>query len=264
MLAIIAAFHQEVGDYLKSHRFSVAERHDYLRLYQSDMKPDVVVIEGGVGREKAEEATRLSIESYRPDYIVSAGFAGGARQGVKAGDLFLCDRLFSLQGPAPFWQPGSANERSMEELDAADDLVDGRDGAREDYSVGGCMSVPDLASGAQMKAWIGATFPVGIIDMESYWVSETAAAHGIRHMVVRSVLDPLEQTLPAFVGKAVDDEARRRWDPCRQISRDEPGTYAAVDASGVADQGGAGIPGKVPRRSRTLGRVVTAIWSISG
>jgi len=62
-----------------------------------------------------------------------------------------------------------------------------------------------------MKAWIGATFPVGIIDMESYWVSEVAVAHGIRHMIVRSVLDPLEQTLPAFVGKAVDDESKRRW-----------------------------------------------------
>ena len=211
MLAIIAAFHQEVGDYLKSHRFSVAERHDYLRLYQSDMKPDVVVVEGGVGREKAEEATRLSIENYRPDYIVCAGFAGGLRQGVKAGDLFVCDRLFSLQGPAPFWRAGSASERSMEELDAADDLLDDRDGAQEDYSVCGCMSVPELASGAQMKSWIGTTFPVGIIDMESYWVSEIAAAHGIRHMIVRSVLDPLDQTLPAFVGKAVDDASKRQW-----------------------------------------------------
>ena len=211
VLAIIAAFHQEVSDYLKNSRFSVSDQRDYLRLYRSDLKPDVVVVEGGIGREKAEEATKLAIERYRPDYIVCAGFAGGVREGVKVGDLFLCDKLYSLEGPAPFWRPDSAGQRSIEELDAIGDLVDSGEGNTEDYSLCGCMSVPELASGANMKAWIGSTFPVRIIDMESYWVCETAASHGVRHMVVRSVLDPLEQTLPAFVGKAVDDESNRQW-----------------------------------------------------
>ena len=211
MLAIIAAFHQEVSDYLENGRFSVADQHDHLRLYRSDVKPHVVVIEGGIGREKAEEATTLAIEKYRPDYIVCAGFAGGVREDAKVGDLFLCDKLYSLEGPAPFWQPDSASERSVEELDARSDLMDSLDGSTEAYTVCGCMSVPQLASGAKMKAWIGANFPVRIIDMESYWVSETAAAHGVRHLIVRSVLDPLGQTLPAFIGKAINDESNRHW-----------------------------------------------------
>ena len=190
----------------------MAQRHEYLVFYESALKPDVVVVEGGVGRQRAEEATRLAIERYRPLYIVNAGFAGGVKAELKAGDLLLCDRLFSLEGPATFWQADSASERSLQELDAADYLIgSAEDGHQRDYSTCGCLSVPELASGAQMKAWIGATFPVSIIDMESYWVSETAAAHGIRHMVVRSVLDPLGQTLPAFIGKAVDDEANRHW-----------------------------------------------------
>ena len=53
--------------------------------------------------------------------------------------------------------------------------------------------------------------PVSIIDMESYWVSETAASYGIPHMVVRSVLDPVGQTLPAFIEEAVSEDSGSNW-----------------------------------------------------
>ncbi len=208
-LAIIAAFHQEIGGYLDTHRFELTDRHGYLRVYHSDLKPDVVVVEGGIGRERAEAAVTLAIDRYRPDHLVNAGFAGGVLEDVGVGDLFLCDRLYSLEGPAPLWRESSAGERALDGLDARSVLIDDGDGI--DYTVCGCMTVPGLASGANMKTWIGANFPVRIIDMESYWVSEIAASRRVPHMIVRSVLDPLDQTLPDFVGRAVDDDDNRRW-----------------------------------------------------
>ena len=208
-LAIIAAFHQEVGAYLDAHRFELADTHDYLRIYRSDLDPEIVVVEGGVGREKAEAAATLAIERYRPNHIVNAGFAGGVLDDVSVGDLFLCDRLYSLEGPAPLWRESAASERSLDGLDASSVLLGDAHGI--DYTMCGCMTVPALASGANMKTWIGANFPVQIIDMESYWVSEVAASHRVPHMIVRSVLDPLDQTLPTFVGRAVDDDETRSW-----------------------------------------------------
>ena len=208
-LAIIAAFRQEVGAYLDAHRFKLTDTHDCLRIYRSDLQPEIVVVEGGVGREKAEAAVTLAIERYRPEHVVNAGFAGGVLDSAGVGDLFVCDRLYSLEGPAPLWREGSASERSLDGLDASPVLLGEAHGI--DYTVCGCMTVPALASGANMKTWIGANFPVQVIDMESYWVSQVAASHRVPHMIVRSVLDPLGQTLPDFVGRAVDDDDSRSW-----------------------------------------------------
>ena len=208
-LAIIAAFRQEVGTYLDAHRFELTEAHDGLRIYRSDLKPEIVVVEGGVGRKKAEAAVTLAVERYRPNHVVNAGFAGGVLDSARVGDLFLCDRLYSLEGPAPLWRENSASERSLDGLDASSVLIGDAHGI--DYTVCGCMTVPALASGANMKTWIGTNFPVQVIDMESFWVSQVAASHRVPHMIVRSVLDPLDQTLPDFVGRAVDHDDSRSW-----------------------------------------------------
>ena len=212
MWAIVAAFREEVRDYLKRGKFRVADRDDSLRFYyQSRLVPEVVVVEGGPGRQRAVDATEQLIERYNPDFIISAGFAGSVLEGINTGDLFICDRLLSIEGPAPFWRSDSVQERSPGDVNMVVDLKEDANDPHQKHSTCGCMSVPELVSGSSMKEWIGATFPVSIIDMESYWVSETAAANGIPHVVVRSVLDPLEQTLPAFVGKAMDDKGNRSW-----------------------------------------------------
>lgn len=208
-LAIIAAFRQEVGAYLDARRFKLTDTQDYLRIYRSDLEPEIVVVEGGVGREKSQAAAALAIERYRPNHVVNAGFAGGVLDGVGVGDLFLCDRLYSLEGPAALWRESSAAERSLDGLDASSVLLGDAHGI--DYTVCGCMTVPALASGANMKIWIGANFPVQVIDMESFWVSQVAASHRVPHLIVRSVLDPLNQTLPDFVGRAVDHDDSRSW-----------------------------------------------------
>ena len=206
----MAAFREEVSPYLRGGRFRVASRDGALRFYESDLQPGVVVVEGGAGRERAEEATNQVIKRYAPDFIVSAGFAGAVEPGLRPGDLFVCDRLMSIEGPAAVWRADSVMERSLANdsrysLEAAE-----REGA-EGYPRCGCLSVPEFVSGGDMKEWIGSTFPVSIVDMESYWVSEVADAHHVRHVVVRSVLDPADQTLPPFVGHTVRDETGGRW-----------------------------------------------------
>ena len=208
MLAIVAAFKEELKDYLRRGKFKVAERTEHLRFYRSASKPQVVAVVGGYGRERAQQATREVIERYRPEVIVSAGFAGGVKPGIGTGDLFLCNRLSSIAGSAAYWTRGAAKERPPQDSAVVDKLLEE---TIADYTVCGCLSVPQLVSSSSMKAWIGATFPVDIIDMEGYWATEAAAAAGTSSVVVRAVLDPVEQTLPMFVGQAVDDGADRMW-----------------------------------------------------
>ena len=212
MLAIVAAFNEEVKHYLKRGGFRVAARQDSLRFYQAPTDPEVIVVEGGAGRQKAEKATRQLIETYQPDIVVSAGFAGAVQADVRLGDIFICDRLMSVEGPAALWGLDTVRERSPIHADLVEKLR-GKEDTHQKYDFCGCLSVPQFVSSSSMKAWIGSTFPVSIIDMESYWVSETAAAYGVPHVVVRSVLDTMEQTIPAFVGETVSaEEGQRKWE----------------------------------------------------
>ena len=214
MLAIVAAFRDEVKDYISTRKFRVKAREGSVRFYESKLASEVVVVDGAIGRARAVDAVQKLITRYSPDFILSAGFAGGVQRGLSVGDVFLCDRLMAIEGPAMFWELDAAKERPtpMGRRPLFDTLMLEAKRNGNECRLSGCLSVPDLVQSSSMKAWIGATFPVSIIDMESYWVSEVAAERDIPHAAVRTVLDPVEQTLPIFVGKAVTDERNRSWE----------------------------------------------------
>lgn len=207
--AIISSLDQEIGHYLKIGGFELAKQHGYLKVYDSSFKSGVIVIVGGVGRENIEQATELAINTYGVEQIIYAGFAGGVHEDAKTGDVYVCDKLFSLQGPAPFWQQDSVNEITIGNLNSMTDLIPSD--SRASHSVSAVLSIPNRVSGTKMKSWIGETFPVRIIDMESYWASLLASSQNVRHAVIRTVLDPLGQALPVFATKAVYNNSDSNW-----------------------------------------------------
>ena len=109
------------------------------------------------------------------------------------------------------WGTQGTSDKPLLELDPPKWVPENGEAMQWDFEYCGCMSVPQVVSNTQMKTWIGTTYPVSIIDMESYWVSEAAEAYGRPHTVVRSVLDPLEQTLPRFVGEMVSEGGKHKW-----------------------------------------------------
>ena len=204
----MTAFADEIRGYLDRHDFQQIEEEAGLRLYKSDALKDVVVVQGAIGKEQAEAATEKLIESFRPQRIVSAGFAAGARPGYRAGAVFLCDRLMVVEGAAAFWNLDSAAEQLIGGLDEVGVFLgqnDDEQKVRQNVSFGGCLTVPQIVSSSSMKNWIGERFPVSVIDMESFWVSATAEKHGISRTVVRVVFDPADQNLPDFISQSAEE-----------------------------------------------------------
>ena len=202
MLAIVAAFKDELSGYLKRGRFQVTEQDNGFRIYQSMQVPEVVISEGGIGKERSQESARLTAERFKPDMMISAGFAGGASEDATPGDVFLCDRLVAVDGSPFLWGKEEAFESSSVEM--VQRFRQAILGDRSGYQVGSCITVPKFVSNRSMKEWLGNTFNVKLIDMESYWVSEVAASFRIPFLTVRSVLDPVDQSVPRFIGETVD------------------------------------------------------------
>jgi adenosylhomocysteine nucleosidase len=212
VIAIVIALRSEAEGFLRASRFErVSGTTDNGVSFESRTLAGVAVIEAGVGRARAEAATRLALERYRPDLVVSAGFAGAARPGLSAGHLVLCDSLCALEGPPSDWTPqrvrqGRAPSAAL--LDRTAALLGGLGGA---WSRGGCISVDALVSEPDAKAWLGRNLPVSVVDMESFWVCQEAERSGVPYLALRAVLDPAGQAMPAYVGLAVADPARQTW-----------------------------------------------------
>ena len=194
MLGIVAAFKEETADYLSRGRFREVERSGPYRFYRARRGPSAVLVLGAVGKPRAQEATRRLIENYGPEMVVSAGFAGAVRPKLSTGDVFVCDRVVSMDGPPAFWTVDSASERL---------LGCGSSATNGHSSPMGCVSVPQFVQVGSMKSWLGKVLQVGVIDQESYWVADVAAAHGLPQAVVRAVLDPLEDEMPDFLVDAL-------------------------------------------------------------
>ena len=204
MLAITIAFEREIKDYLQAGEFKLVERRDGFRFYLSSAVRDVVVVEGGFGRRKSREASQLVIEKYRPDLMVSAGYAGGVQDGLVPGDVFVCRDLLGLTGEPAYWSADAVLEKAVPEsalpYDQWNDI---------EIRWGTCLTLPVLVSGSSMKEWLGKTFGSDLVDMESYWVSDVAEEHGIPCLIVRAVFDQMEQTMPPFVARSVDGSTAR-------------------------------------------------------
>ena len=67
--------------------------------------------------------------------------------------------------------------------------------------MGACLTVPQFISNSSMKAWLGRTFEVRLIDMESYWVNEAARGAGVPQLSVKVMLDPVERNGAGIRGR---------------------------------------------------------------
>jgi len=206
MIAVVAALKEELTGYLASGRYRETGREGDVRWFESPSSRHVAVVLGGIGREAIESAARFALSRYAPDLVVSAGFAGGVRPEFRPGDLVLCDQTWSVEGPPERWSVESAQVTATK-IELVRELEALRTGAIR----GDCLSVPQVVTGRTMKGWIGSHFPVAIIDMESYWVSLAAAGYGVPMIAVKSVVDPVEQTLPPLVAKMAGGHGAPRW-----------------------------------------------------
>ena len=210
MLAIVAALEDEVRRYIDEGGFHIVDETAFLKIHQSSRLRDVIVATGALGRTRAQRAVSYVIEQYHPAVVISAGFSGAVQEGLEPGDIFVCDRLFGVDGPPVMWRADGAGERPPIDIESIEALVTGGEHKLEGFQTGSCLSVPELVSTAPMKAWIGKEFQVAVVDMESYWVNEKCTEYEIPHLAVRSVFDPVDQDLPGFIGEAAAESTLRR------------------------------------------------------
>lgn len=170
-VAIVAAVKRELRPLLRSwNRVEIKYgRHRYTA-YESP-KLEAVAIFGGMGTEAARTASEAVLTLGKPEWLISAGFAGAVKPGWKAGDVF-----------APRF------------------IVDSVTGSK--YSAGGGAGVlltSHDVHGAASKKMVAESSDAEAVDMEGSAVADVALEHGVKFAALKAISDEHETALPPLV-----------------------------------------------------------------
>ncbi len=146
----------------------------------------VVVVESGVGQEKAAAATEALIGVFAPKRILSAGYAGGLLKRLKQFTVCIPEvlvrssdgRRLDLSHPVPqhFAEDGHSVENKL-----------------------ALLTVDRVIATPTEKNTLGQTTGAELVDMETFAVAEVCRRHAVPFLSIRIILDAAEEELPKDV-----------------------------------------------------------------
>ena len=196
MLAILGAFGQEIADYRRQMVIEEVVDRRLFRLYRGKFKDrDTLLVQTGMGKERAENATEFILERYPVTAIVSLGFAWALNPELMIGDVVVCGTLHCEPALGEGEQSGEPCAADAGLLSLASQGPG--DGAAR-FRVGSGVTVLQLDSSTKNIRELRETFNVDIVDMESYWIARIAAARSIPCIAIRSISDTMQDSVQPF------------------------------------------------------------------
>ena len=165
----------------------------------------------GVGRSAAESAVQSLIQrqgmtgegSPSPERLLLLGFAGGVDPALGAGTLVLSSRYYRQEPAEPARSLHSPGEAAEDYLAPDPEMlgqgIQAATAAGEAWANADSLTVDHLVATPEGKQAIRLRHPVGIVEMEDYWVAAAARDAGVPFLSARVVLDAADQTLPGYL-----------------------------------------------------------------
>ncbi len=195
MLTIVASMEQE----LVLLRKQLEGRADASEA-EASVAADLRVI--GVGRSAAQTAVNALLQrqgmngdrspssSPSMERLLLLGFAGGVDPAIGAGTLVLSSRYYRQEPAGEYLAPGPEMFRQGVRAATA---------AGETWVNSDSLTVDHLVATPEAKRAIRFRYPVGIVEMEDYWVAAAAREAGVPFLSARVVLDAADQALPGYL-----------------------------------------------------------------
>jgi adenosylhomocysteine nucleosidase len=192
VIALIAALWNEISDLVKAPFVEKSISQPGLRLWYGEYAGQkALLVQTGMGRERAESATRYVLKNYPVRTALSFGFGGALVPHLKIADLIFCQGIHCAGGA----HPGQVFHSDRDLLTLAARLS-GQHGLRAQVGMG--LTVDHVVCRPQDKHALGRSFAAQVVDMESYWIAGLAANGGCRFLGLRSISDTVAQSLPPF------------------------------------------------------------------
>ena len=153
----------------------------------------VVVARSGPGHQAARHAAEAIIAGHRPQWVISAGFAGGVRPGPARHDLVMADCLIDADG-----------HRLVVDLKVDPQSLAQTPGVH----VGPLVTVDHVVRLPDEKRALGQRHQALAVDMESYAVAEVCREREVRFLAIRILTDAVDDELPRDVEALLRQKTR--------------------------------------------------------
>ena len=144
----------------------------------------VALVLSGPGREAAAQATEALLAGHQPQWVISAGLAGGLSPELRRQDILMADQLVDAAG----------NQRSIDlKVDPA------ALAATPGVHVGRLLTADRIVRLPEEKLALGQQHGALAVDMETFAVAEVCRRRQVRFLAVRVIHDTVDDCLPPDV-----------------------------------------------------------------
>lgn len=138
----------------------------------------IAIAESGMGFARARRAAQLLAEAHTPPWVLSCGFSGALRPGMKIGDIVVADSVNDAHG-----------QRLKVELEFPADPEKG-------IHVGGLLTSDHMVRTVAEKQTLAQEYGAIAVDMESLAVAQVCRDTKTRFLAVRVISDDMSADLP--------------------------------------------------------------------
>lgn len=184
-IAIVYALREEIKPILKQSRIGTRILKGTAVLTRAEFcSVPIVFCQTGVGMANSREGVEHLLKYLRPSLLLSVGFAGGANNELKTGDLILPPEIRSE----------TPTDRFITDEDARSELERLIREEQIPYQTGPLMTVEKIAAkGVKEEA---GRKGMSAIDMETASIAAIAEKAKIPFVALRAVFDPFDEDLP--------------------------------------------------------------------
>lgn len=185
-LLIVAALKDEVKPLLAQMSVDCTVHLKPSILYKGKIfDREVSLLVTGMGAERMRRGLEGALALHSPSSILLVGYAGGTSPVLKAGSLVLAEGVVDTD-------TGDAFQSDTELLEKAKTVCKEKEFS---FQTGKMVMVSRVISSPHEKADIGVTHAAMALDMESAAFAKTADEKKIPFLIVKAILDPVEERL---------------------------------------------------------------------
>ncbi|MBI2848172.1 MAG: hypothetical protein HYX83_03255 [Chloroflexi bacterium] len=199
MLALLGAMKEETTGLQKRMKVEETLTNECGYLCRGSLAGKALVLmQTGVGKERAEAATKFVLSSFPVSALVSIGFAGALIEESRVGDVVICSELHYAGGLETRPQLQLSGEPCFSDAILVSLASQSLEDAGVRFRQGNSLTVPEAILSPETKQALGRALPVDIAEMESYWIARMARDRHIPFLAIRTVSDTAQERLSSF------------------------------------------------------------------
>ena len=195
MIAIFSALELEVRQFKKGMKITKTSTFRDCRVYEGETAgTKVLLVLTGMGKDRAEIAAEWVLSNFPVSTLVSSGFGGSLNDKTRVGDIAVYLKLSCSESGL-----GSTGESLFSDVGLAETATKKVGGNGFHVLPVHGVTISNVCVTPESKAKLGQTLAADVVDMESYWIGQKAAARKLPFITVRAIFDSLQDDLSLLV-----------------------------------------------------------------